>query len=247
MTAGPRTASHRTSTGRRSQSHSPTAAARSATAISAANVANAQAGVRGDIGTDRSVGGYRCARCPDNRPTSGFAFGVVGGRRVRRRPVPLEMRDVAAFRNRDAHGVPSPGIDIVAVEVASQAPRFEPHDRVSLAIEGLVAPEDGERDRIPRQPVGTSCKLLRHQIPQKRSPPRAHVKSRARQDAIQLRLDVGWRWLSTGRKQSHRRVGRSFVASTPQSPCVPSTGTRDRLNIDERPRRKKPSEASRRR
>ena len=107
--------------------------------------ANAQAAARGDVGTVRSVGGCRCARCPDNRPSSGFAFGVVGGRRVRRRLVPLEMRDVAAFRNGDTHRVPGAGIDVVAVEVASQAPGFEPHDRIGLWIEGLVAPKDGER------------------------------------------------------------------------------------------------------
>ena len=68
------------------------------------------------------------------------------------------------------------------------------------------------------------------------------MKSRAVQDTIQLRLDVGRRWLS-GRNQAHRRVGRSFVASMPPVPVRPvDRGRRDRLNIDERPRWRKPAD-----
>ena len=93
---------------------------------------NAPAAAPGHAGTVRLVGGRRCARRPDNRPTPGVAFGVIGGRRLRRHLVPFEMRDVVAFRNGDTHGVPGAGIDVVAVKVASQAPGFETDNRIGL-------------------------------------------------------------------------------------------------------------------
>ena len=80
----------------------------------------------------RFVGGDRCASCSDKGATSGFAFGVIGGRRLRRRLVPFEMRDVVAFRNGDTHGVPGAGIDVVAVKVAPHAPGFETDSRIGL-------------------------------------------------------------------------------------------------------------------
>ena len=107
--------------------------------------------------------------------------------------VPFEMRDVVALRDGDAHGVPGAGIDVVAVKVAPQAPGFETDDRIGLRVERLVAAEDGKPERIPFQPVGTSCERLFHQVPQKHPPPRARLECRTVQDTFQLRADVGRR------------------------------------------------------
>ena len=137
--------------------------------------------------------------CPDNRPTSGFAFGVIGGRRLRRRLVPFEMRDVLAFRNGDTHGVPGAGIDVVAVKVASQAPGFETDNRIGLDSNVASRPKTASPTEYPfslsARPASVSSTRYRRNARRRG----LDLERRTVQDTLQLRADLGrrrTRWCS---------------------------------------------------
>ena len=126
------------------------------------------------------------------RPRTGGRRPLGRGplRRCRRALLPFEMRDVATLRDGDPHRVVAAGIDVVAVEVAAQPPRLEPHDRVGAGIEAVVAAEDLGRDREALQPVGAARERLVDQETQQITPPRTDVQRRSGEQPLKLNADV---------------------------------------------------------
>ena len=101
------------------------------------------------------------------------------------RHLPLEMRDVAALGNGDAHRIALPASDVVAVEIAPQPPGLEPNHRIGLRIEGLVRAQRPRRATV--NPFSRSARPASVSSTRKRSSvsaPRARLKRRVGQDPL---------------------------------------------------------------
>ena len=198
------------------------------TDATAARSAAARSTARSDPAPRRPSPARRRGR--PRRPVGGRSAAGGPGRSCGRgrAALPLEMRDVAALGNGDPHRVAAAGVDIVAVEVAAQPPRLQPHHRVGAGVEAA------RRGRRPR--VATVKPFSRSERPSSVSSTRKRSRSRrralSRSDALDSMRsswsrDVGDRRRKARAARSASEVGRVGPStSARRARTAPRTGPR---------------------
>ena len=119
----------------------------------------------------------------------------------------MELRDVAAFGQRDDEGIALPFIRVVPLQSVSQARGFGTDDGVSPRIEGRAFAQNVCADRVFLEAVGVAIGRVLDQIAQQFGGPVRALEHGAGQDLAELRED-GFTRNSRHvlRKRLHRRA-----------------------------------------
>ena len=78
------------------------------------------------------------------------------------------------------------GIDVVAIEIASQPPGFESDNRIGLGIERLVPAKDLNGNSVALQLVGPPGKRFFDDVAEESASPPVCLEVRARKEMIQF-------------------------------------------------------------